>query len=113
MRVPVSCRKLDEAQPVAMRVEPHSLGIDGDSGPEIKAFGKITAIKLMGHPAQRRTAPAPARDGAQEKTRTSTSFRPLEPESSASTNSATWASRTAADKPRRGRCQCANDGKRG
>src|SRR5258708_26708538 len=38
----------------------------------------------------RRRAPS-ARVGAQEKTRTSTSFRPLEPESSASTNSATWA----------------------
>src|SRR5216684_1731261 len=33
------------------------------------------------------------RSGAQEKTRTSTTFRPLEPESSASTNSATWAGR--------------------
>ena len=30
-------------------------------------------------------------DGAQEKTRTSTSFRKLAPEASASTNSATWA----------------------
>ena len=30
-------------------------------------------------------------DGAQEKTRTSTTLRPLAPEASASTNSATWA----------------------
>ncbi len=30
-------------------------------------------------------------NGAQEKTRTSTTFRPLRPERSASTNSATWA----------------------
>ena len=43
-------------------------------------------------------------DGAQEKTRTSTTLRPLAPEASASTNSATWAlgeSGTAAQ----GRCQ--------
>src|SRR5918996_2442248 len=33
----------------------------------------------------------PGRDGAQERTRTSTAFRPLAPEASASTNSATWA----------------------
>ncbi len=31
-------------------------------------------------------------NGAQEKTRTSTTLRPLAPEASASTNSATWAS---------------------
>ena len=30
-------------------------------------------------------------NGAQEKTRTSTTLRPLAPEASASTNSATWA----------------------
>ena len=30
MRVPVSGRELDEAQPVAMRVEPHRLGVDRD-----------------------------------------------------------------------------------
>jgi hypothetical protein len=31
------------------------------------------------------------KNGAQEKTRTSTTLRPLAPEASASTNSATWA----------------------
>ena len=36
-------------------------------------------------------------DGAQEKTRTSTPFRELAPEASASTNSATWASEGAAE----------------
>src|SRR5512144_334644 len=34
---------------------------------------------------------APSRDGAQERTRTFTAVKPLAPEASASTNSATWA----------------------
>src|SRR5215472_12382979 len=92
MRLAVSRRELQKAQPVAMRVEAHRLGVDGDDRSEIDAFREVTQIKLMGHAAQRSAAARP-RDGAQEKTRTSTSFRPLEPESSASTNSATWASR--------------------
>ncbi len=37
------------------------------------------------------------RIGAQEKTRTSTPFRTLAPEASASTNSATWAKRYVLD----------------
>ena len=52
MRVAVSGRKLDEAQPVAMRVEPHRLGIDGDHRPQVDIFGQVTAIKPMGHPRQ-------------------------------------------------------------
>src|SRR5712671_3712462 len=97
MRVPIAGRQLDEAQPVAMRVEPHGLGVDRNNRSEVEPFGQITTIKSIGHPGQRPAAP---RGGAQEKTRTSTSFRPLEPESSASTNSATWASRDSRDKPR-------------
>src|SRR5438552_10836884 len=62
-------------------------------------------VKAVGHSARRLAAVAPTGGGAQEKTRTSTSFRPLEPESSASTNSATWASRRAGDKPGTERCQ--------
>src|SRR6202045_1030085 len=104
MRVPIADRQLDEAQPVAMRVEPHRFGIDCNNRSEIEPFGQITAIKPIGHPGQRSAAP---RGGAQEKTRTSTSFRPLEPESSASTNSATWASRDSRNKPHTPRCQSA------
>src|SRR5262249_50272276 len=42
-------------------------------------------------------------DGAQERTRTFTTLRPLAPEASASTNSATWAqaARTRPGRPRR------------
>src|SRR5499425_3561471 len=104
MGVSVARRELDEAQPVAMRVESHRLGIDGDDGTEVEPLGKITPIKSIGHPEQISGA---SRNGAQEKTRTSTSFRPLEPESSASTNSATWASRDSRNKPRIPRCQSA------
>src|ERR1700740_1609089 len=85
-----------------MRVEPHRLGVDRNNPSEVEPFRQITAMKSIGHPGQRRAAP---RGGAQEKTRTSTSFRPLEPESSASTNSATWAPREAGDKRRAARCQ--------
>src|SRR5215469_13225792 len=104
MRLAVSRRELQKAQPVAMRVEAHRLGVDGDDRSEIDAFREVTQIKLMGHAAQRSAAARP-RDGAQEKTRTSTSFRPLEPESSASTNSATWASRESRDKASPHQCQ--------
>src|SRR5947208_16457763 len=75
-----------------MPIEPHRRRVDGDARTEADAFGKITVVELMGHSARCRAAVPPVRGGAQEKTRTSTSFRPLEPESSASTNSATWAS---------------------
>src|SRR5947209_18370465 len=85
-----------------MRVEPHRLGVDRNNRPEVEPFGQITAIKPVGHAGQRAAA---LRGGAQEKTRTSTSFRPLEPESSASTNSATWASRDSRNKPHTPQCQ--------
>src|ERR1700738_3349023 len=103
--IPIPRRQLHKAQPVAMRVEPHRLRVDGNDRSEVDAFGKVPAVKLMGHPAQRPAAASRSRDGAQEKTRTSTSFRPLEPESSASTNSATWAPRESRDKPRAWQCQ--------
>src|SRR5690348_4353858 len=109
MRVAIACRKLQEAQSVAMRVEAHRFGVDGNCRSEVDAFRKIIAIKVVGHSAQRCAAAPQFRGGAQEKTRTSTSFRPLEPESSASTNSATWASRESRDKPGPYQCQRAID----
>src|SRR6516165_2874407 len=105
MRIAIPCGQLQEAQPVAMRVEAHCFGVDSNRRSEVDTLRKIIAIEIMGHSAQRLAAAPQFRGGAQEKTRTSTSFRPLEPESSASTNSATWASRTCANKPGDRRCQ--------
>jgi len=39
MRIPVTRRKLDEAQSVAVRVQPHRLGVNGDHRPKFDAFG--------------------------------------------------------------------------
>src|ERR1700751_5218778 len=105
MRVAIACGQLQEAQSVAMRVETHRFGVDSNRRSEVDVFRKMIAIKVMGHSAQRCAAAPQFRGGAQEKTRTSTSFRPLEPESSASTNSATWASRERRDKPGPQQCQ--------
>src|SRR5262249_56796067 len=99
--------ELHKAQPVAMRIEPHRLGVNGDGRPKAHAIREVAKVNLVGHLAPRWDAVLPTRGGAQEKTRTSTSFRPLEPESSASTNSATWASRDSRNKPRIPRCQSA------
>src|SRR5208282_5798725 len=49
MRVPVSCRELYQAQPVAMRVEPHRLGVDGDGRAELDALGQVAPMQLVGH----------------------------------------------------------------
>ena len=73
MRVPIAGRELDEAQPVAMRVEPHRLGVDRNNRSEVEPFGQITAIKSIGHPGQRPAAP---RGGAQEK---NSNFHELSP----------------------------------
>ena len=68
--------------------------------------GATAAVNLVGilfetpwrrkHERRRSEGPAPPEEhslesGAQKRTRTSTTFRPLAPEASASTNSATWA----------------------
>src|SRR5579863_475287 len=83
MRVAVARRQLHETQPVAMRVEPHRLGINRDRRSEVDAVGKVAAMERVAH--------ASLRNGAQEKTRTSTTLLPQVPETCASTNSATWA----------------------
>ena len=65
----------------------------------------IAAVRRQGGPAwtsKQMSRDIPEKNGAQEKTRTSTTVRPLAPEASASTNSATWA-RGAAQLRARGR----------
>src|SRR5712671_6311654 len=49
MRVPVAARQLNQAQPVAMRVEPHGLGIDRNRRAEGHPLGKIAVMQLMTH----------------------------------------------------------------
>src|SRR6185312_16725759 len=104
MRDTVAGRELHQTEPVAMRVETHRFGVDGDAGAEVEIGRQVAAMQMNAQALNlglgRRPSPADAvgprrseRSGAQEKTRTSTTFRPLEPESSASTNSATWAGR--------------------
>jgi len=41
--------ELYEAQPVAMRVQPHRLGVDGDDAGEVDFGGKIAAVKMDAH----------------------------------------------------------------
>src|SRR5262245_7864870 len=106
--LPVAARQLHEAKPVAMGVEPERFGIDGDGVAEDAARGQVFSMQLDRHrrgligrgscglvrrPAAGRGAIADLDrgSGAQEKTRTSTPFRALAPEASASTSSATWA----------------------
>ena len=81
-----------------------------DDGPSVEAVGQVMPVQADGHgasdiagnevaPSDRWLEPRPevpdgdfpAADGAQERTRTFTTLRPLAPEASASTNSATWA----------------------
>ncbi len=68
MGVAVAGRKLDQAKPVAMGIEPHGLGVDGHAGTKRQVGGKVAAMKADRHlPDASQTL-----HGAQEKTRTST-----------------------------------------
>src|SRR5262249_36116641 len=91
----VAFGELHQAEPVAIGVKAKSLGVDGDGATgkppprqialmQLYEWGLAQAWRIL----KRRLV---TRVGAQEKTRTSTPFRALEPESSASTSSATWA----------------------
>ena len=53
MRVAVAARQLHEAEPVAMRVEAHRLGIDRDRVAEQKTLGQVAAMQLIIHLAFR------------------------------------------------------------
>ena len=45
----VAGRELDHAQPVAMRVEPHGLGVDRDHVLVAREIGEIAAVQADGH----------------------------------------------------------------
>src|SRR5690606_38193533 len=93
MGVAVARRKLDHAKLVALGIEPHRLGIDRDAGAESEACREIALVQRDRHMLAPLGLPGEGRErnGAQEKTRTSTPLRAPAPEAGASTNSATWA----------------------
>ena len=70
MGIAVAGRELDQAEPVAMGVEAHRLGVDRHDGAERQIGGKVAAMKADRH----LTDASQALHGAQEKTRTSTPF---------------------------------------
>ena len=49
----VARRKLHHAKPVAPRIEPHRLGVDGDGAFIGREVGKIAAMQANGHQAIR------------------------------------------------------------
>ena len=87
---PSPARKLHEAKPVAMRIEPHRFSVDRDHRAEVQAVGQIVPM-LVDRRVRHELRAAHGDAGAQEKTRTFTTLRPQVPETCASTNSATWA----------------------
>jgi hypothetical protein len=48
MAVAVASRKLDKAQTVAVGVEPHRLGVDGDHSAERDGFGQVVLVEVDG-----------------------------------------------------------------
>ena len=86
MGIAVAGRELDQAKPVAMRVETHGLGVDGHDRAERDVGRQVAAMELDRHctdASQPRMVPR----RRLELPRLSA----LVPETSASTNSATWA----------------------
>jgi len=47
--IAVAARKLREAQAIAMRVEPHRLGIDRHRVTEQQAFGQVSMMQMISH----------------------------------------------------------------
>src|SRR6202051_1271406 len=102
MRCAVPGRKLHQAESVALRVQPHRLGIDRNHRSKAQPSRQVVLMQLdCAHVVALRWNGDPAGktalrinvwgSGAQEKTRTSMTLRSLAPEASASTNFATWA----------------------
>src|SRR3546814_20786909 len=49
MLVAAAVADLDQAQPVAQRVQPHGLGVDGDRTRGQHAFGQVFFVEMDGH----------------------------------------------------------------
>jgi hypothetical protein len=54
MGIAVAARQLNEAQPVAMRVQPHCLGIYGNGRAEGNPVGQIAMMQLVAHASDAR-----------------------------------------------------------
>ena len=89
--VAVATGKLHYTQPITQRFQAKSFSIDRNRIAKIYIARQITFMEFY---YQREYLLCPGqttRNGAQEKTRTSTGLPPQVPETCASTNSATWA----------------------
>ncbi len=49
MRIAVAGRKLHEAEPVAVVLQPHRLGIDGDVALKFKPVGQVAFMQVNGN----------------------------------------------------------------
>jgi hypothetical protein len=53
----VAGRKLDQAEPVAMAVQTHGLGVDRDYVAEVEAVGQVAPVEFEGHAVTPRMVP--------------------------------------------------------